>query len=70
MKKLTYHPACLLFPKLPKDELKALAADINANGLPNSVVRYHGQVLDGRKVIGFDREKKYLANAKRQIKKG
>ncbi len=48
MKKLTFHPACLLFPKLPKDELKALAADIKANGLRNSVVLYSGQVLDGR----------------------
>ena len=47
-KKLTFHPACLLFPRLPKDELNALAADIKANGLRNSVVRYHGQILDGR----------------------
>ncbi len=46
--KITFHPACLLFPKLPKDELKALAADIKANGLQNPVVRYHGQILDGR----------------------
>jgi SAM-dependent methyltransferase len=48
MKKISYHPACLLFPKLPRDELKALAADIKANGLRNPVVRYHGQILDGR----------------------
>ena len=48
MKKLAFHPACLLFPRLPKDELNALAADIKANGLRNSVVRYKGQVLDGR----------------------
>ena len=46
--KLTFHPACLLFPQLPKDELKALAADIKANGLRNPVVRYRGQILDGR----------------------
>ena len=40
MKKLRLHPACKLFPRLPKDELNALAADIAANGLRNSVVRY------------------------------
>jgi DNA modification methylase len=45
---MKFHPACLLFPELPKEELKALADDIKANGLRNSVVLYHGQILDGR----------------------
>ena len=48
MKKLSLHPACKLFPQLPRDELKALAADIKANGLQNSVVLYEGKILDGR----------------------
>ena len=50
MKKLSLHPACKLFPQLPKDELRALAADIKA--------------------IGIDKEKKYLATAKRRITRG
>jgi len=48
MKKLSFHPACLLFPKLGKEELRELAADIKANGLRNPIILYHGQVLDGR----------------------
>jgi DNA modification methylase len=48
MKKLTLHPACKLFPKLTKEELKELAADIKANGLQNPIVLYRGQILDGR----------------------
>ena len=38
----------LVFPRLPLDELKTLAADIKANGLRNPIVRYKGQILDGR----------------------
>ncbi len=48
MRKLSLHPACKLFPQLPKDELRALAADIKNNGLQNSIVLYEGQILDGR----------------------
>ena len=48
MKKLTLHPACKLFPKLSKEELKELAADIKAKGLLNLIVLYEGQILDGR----------------------
>ena len=45
---MKFHPACLLVPQLPKEELKALADDIKANGLRNSVVLYHGQVAKRR----------------------
>ena len=48
MKKLTFHPACLLFPQLPKDELRQLADDIKARGLLNDIVLHEGQILDGR----------------------
>jgi hypothetical protein len=48
MKPYSYHPACLLFPKLGKAELQELADDIKANGLRNPVVRYKGKILDGR----------------------
>ncbi|MGA2065698.1 MAG: ParB/RepB/Spo0J family partition protein [Thermoguttaceae bacterium] len=44
----TYHPACLLFPKLGHQELQELADDIKANGLRNPIVLYKGQILDGR----------------------
>ena len=47
-RRYSYHPACLLFPRLGKAELQELAADIKANGLQNPVVRYRGQILDGR----------------------
>ena len=38
-RRYSYHPACLLFPKLGKAELQELADDIKANGLrtPSSV---------------------------------
>jgi DNA modification methylase len=48
MKKLSFHPACLLFPKLGKAELQQLADDIKANGLRNPVIMFQGKVLDGR----------------------
>lgn len=47
-KRITYHRACLLFPKLGDEELQELADDIKANGLLNPIVMYQGQVLDGR----------------------
>lgn len=46
--KYTFHPACLLFPRLGKEELQELADDIKANGLRNPIVRYRGKILDGR----------------------
>jgi hypothetical protein len=46
--KYSYHPACLLFPKLGDADLQQLADDIKVNGLRNPVVRYQGKILDGR----------------------
>lgn len=45
---ISIHPAADLFPLLGADELGKLAADIEANGLRNPVILYHGEVLDGR----------------------
>ena len=47
-KRLSYHPACLLFPPMGKQALRELAEDIKARGLLNAIVLYHGKVLDGR----------------------
>ena len=44
----SFHPACLLFPRLPDDELRALAEDIRQNGLLNPIVTLDGAILDGR----------------------
>ncbi len=47
-KRLAYHPACLLFPKMGRQALRELADDIKARGLLNPIVLYQGKVLDGR----------------------
>jgi DNA modification methylase len=44
----TVHPAAEFFPLLPADELQALADDIKANGLRESIKLFAGQILDGR----------------------
>ncbi|MCH7689188.1 MAG: hypothetical protein IH899_21360, partial [Planctomycetes bacterium] len=43
-----FHPACLLFPRLPKEELQSLADDIKQNGLRDDIVTLNGEILDGR----------------------
>ena len=48
MKRYSFHPACLLFPQLGKDELQELADDIKARGLLHDIILYNGQILDGR----------------------
>jgi hypothetical protein len=47
---LKVHPAADLFPLLPEDELKALAEDIQKNGLQSPIVitDQNCQLLDGR----------------------
>lgn len=42
------HPYADLFPMMTAAELDALAADIEANGLRQPIVRYQGRILDGR----------------------
>jgi hypothetical protein len=46
--KLKTHPYADLFPMMTAAELDALAADIDANGLRQPIVRYQGMILDGR----------------------
>jgi len=43
-----YHPACLLFPQVGKEELQEMADDIRENGLQNPIVLCDNQILDGR----------------------
>jgi len=43
-----FHPAANIFPLLSEAELSALAEDIKANGLVQPIVRYKGQIIDGR----------------------
>ena len=47
-KKLGFHPFCLLFPQLGKEELAELAGDIKARGLLHDIILYEGKILDGR----------------------
>ena len=43
-----YHPACLLFPRMNDQELRALADNIKARGLDHDLVLHEGKILDGR----------------------
>jgi ParB/Sulfiredoxin domain len=42
------HPAAEMFPLMPDDELRDLAADIKKNGLQYSIIIDGGKILDGR----------------------
>lgn len=42
------HPFAALLPTLPDDELQKLAEDIKNNGQRFSIVRWEGQIIDGR----------------------
>ena len=42
------HPIADLFPMMTDDELKSLAADIQANGLKEPIVVLDDKILDGR----------------------
>ena len=43
-----FHPLAGLFTLPGEAELRAMAADIAAHGLRESIVRLEGQILDGR----------------------
>src|SRR3984893_14974176 len=47
-RQLTAHPLAELFPLMSEAELAELADDIKKNGLQEDIVRYEGQILDGR----------------------
>jgi ParB-like chromosome segregation protein Spo0J len=42
------HPYADLFPMMTDEELEALVADIQENGLQQPILRYQGLILDGR----------------------
>jgi len=43
-----FHELASIFPMLDGEELKALRADMDANGQINKIILYQGKVLDGR----------------------
>lgn len=43
-----WHYGASVYPLLPSDELDALTADIQKNGLLNPILRCDGKILDGR----------------------
>jgi N6-adenosine-specific RNA methylase IME4 len=47
-KPLAFHPYASIFPLIEGDDLKALVADIAANGLIDPIVCLDDQILDGR----------------------
>lgn len=46
--KLTYHPACELFPRMTDAERAELKRDIAENGIHEAIELYEGKILDGR----------------------
>jgi site-specific DNA-methyltransferase (adenine-specific) len=46
--KHSFHPACLLFPRLSDTELEVLADNIRHNGLLHPIITLNGAILDGR----------------------
>lgn len=46
--KVKFHEYCLLFPQASEEELRDMAEDIKKYGLNEPIVRYKGQILDGR----------------------
>jgi len=42
------HPFAKLFPELPKEDLEKLSQDIKENGQRLPIIRWKGQIIDGR----------------------
>lgn len=45
---MEFHPVAAIFPLMPAEERKALAADILANGLREEIWTFDGKIIDGR----------------------
>lgn len=50
-KEYKYHPLCLKFPIMSKEELQDLANDIEENGQRLSAIEVQGMIIDGRNRI-------------------
>jgi hypothetical protein len=48
LKAYGFHPLANTFPRMTKEEFKALVEDIRTNGLLQPIVLYQGAILDGR----------------------
>lgn len=43
-----FHPVCRMFPSMTDEELDALIEDVRANGLRDPIVRWRGEIIEGR----------------------
>jgi hypothetical protein len=43
-----FHPCCAFFPEMSKEEFADLVEDIREHGLVEPILRYRGQIIDGK----------------------